>query len=98
MFAEMGWSPITLGGRIQLALASRHPGATVQGLYTLDVLQALELSVSEADRLGHFYVEPDHLLLALLTNGTGAAETLEQIGVMCDTARAIVTRRLWEGE
>src|SRR5215212_2622735 len=98
VFAETGWSPIALSDRILSILANRGPDTALRRMYTLDVLQALELSVSEADRLGHFYVEPDHLLLAVLSDGTGSAEALDQIGVMRDSARAVIFRRLWEGE
>jgi ATP-dependent Clp protease ATP-binding subunit ClpA len=58
--------------------------------------RVLDLARDEADRLGHCYVGPEHLLLGLLRDGnSGAAGVLRARGVDLESARAAL-RRLTE--
>jgi ATP-dependent Clp protease ATP-binding subunit ClpC len=57
--------------------------------------KVLELSLSEAMRLGHNYIGTEHILLGVIREGDGvAAQILVQVGVRLDPARAQVIRLL----
>jgi Clp amino terminal domain, pathogenicity island component len=57
----------------------------------------LELARDEADRFGHRYVGPEHVLLGILRDGTGAARILRDRGVDLDGARAALGRLAGQG-
>jgi hypothetical protein len=56
------------------------------------VRRVLDLAGDEATRLGHRYVGPEHLLLALLRDGGGAARVMRAHGVDLEAARAALGR------
>jgi len=56
--------------------------------------KALELSLREADQLGHNYIGTEHILLALIREGGGAAQLLAGAGVDHDRARQQVVELL----
>jgi ATP-dependent Clp protease ATP-binding subunit ClpA len=60
-----------------------------------DVGRILDLAREEADRLGHRYLGPEHLLLGILRDDGNAAEILRAHGVDLDAAR-VALRRLAE--
>jgi ATP-dependent Clp protease ATP-binding subunit ClpC len=57
--------------------------------------KTLELSLREANRLGHNYIGTEHILLALIGEGGGAAQLLAGAGVDHDRARQQVTELLY---
>jgi len=57
--------------------------------------KALELSLREANQLGHNYIGTEHILLALIREGGGAAQLLAGAGVDHDRARQQVTELLY---
>ena len=60
---------------------------------TEQVGRVLDLARDEADRLGHRYVGPEHLVLGLLRDGSsGAARVLRARGVALAAARAALGR------
>jgi ATP-dependent Clp protease ATP-binding subunit ClpC len=59
--------------------------------------KVIELAVDEAQRLGHHYIDAEHLLLGLLREGEGiAAGVLESLGVNLERARRETIRVLTE--
>jgi len=59
--------------------------------------EVLPLALEESRGLGHHYVGTEHILLALLREGDGAAaQVLADLGVTVETAREQVTRLLAE--
>jgi ATP-dependent Clp protease ATP-binding subunit ClpA len=55
--------------------------------------QVLELARAEADRFGHRYLGPEHLVLGVLRHGSsGASRALEAAGVTLASARAELGR------
>jgi len=61
--------------------------------FTEPVRRVLDLAGEEADRLGHRYVGPEHLVLGLLRDGSGgAAGVLRARGVDLGSARAALGR------
>ena len=57
--------------------------------------KVLELSLREANQLGHNYIGTEHILLALIREGGGAAQLLAGAGVNHDRARQQVTELLY---
>ena len=57
--------------------------------------KALELSLREANQLGHNYIGTEHILLALIREGGGAAQLLAGAGVDHDRARQQVIELLF---
>ena len=57
--------------------------------------KALELSLREANQLGHNYIGTEHILLGLIREGGGAAQLLAGAGVDHDRARQQVTELLY---
>ena len=54
--------------------------------------RVLDLAWQEADHFGHRYLGPEHLVLGVLRDGSGAARVLEARGVDLATARAALGR------
>jgi hypothetical protein len=54
--------------------------------------RVLELASGEADRLGYRYLGPEHLVLGMLRDGSGAARVLYAHGVTLAAARAALGR------
>ena len=62
------------------------------------VRRVLDLARDEADRLGHRYVGPEHVVLGLLRDGTSrAARVLEARGVGLEAARAALRHLVERG-
>jgi hypothetical protein len=62
------------------------------------VYRALDLAREEAERFGHHYVGPEHLVLGVLRDGTGgAARVLRTRGVDLAAARAALGRLAEQG-
>jgi hypothetical protein len=60
--------------------------------------QVMAAASSEAARLGHRYLGPEHVLLGILrAGGSRAAQLLEANGVELDAARAVLGRLIAEG-
>ena len=60
--------------------------------------RVLDLSRAEADRLGHRYLGPEHLVLGVLRDGgSGASRVLEAVGVTLESARAELRRLVDRG-
>ena len=57
--------------------------------------KVLELSLRESMRLGHEYIGTEHILLALIREGGGAAQHLARAGVDLDRARQQVVELLY---
>ena len=97
----MACSPTRAGGPDRLrkslssALADQSYNSSSLGARTLDFLQALELAEAEADHRGHHYVDPDHLLLGVLSESTAAAQALSQLGIMRSAIYVAVEQRMW---
>ncbi len=65
--------------------------------FTPRAKQVLELAIEESHQLGHDYVGPEHLLLALIRSGEGvAARVLSNLGVDPDQIRDQVVQNLGE--
>lgn len=94
-FAENGWGPERLHQRLLAELTAQTPTPSPFGRRTLDFLQALELAEAEADRRGHYYVDPDHLLLGVLNEATAAAEALGRLSIMRSAIYVAVEQRMW---
>ena len=66
--------------------------------FTQQVRQVLDLARDEADRFGHRYVGPEHLVLGLLRDrSSGAAWVLQARGVDLEAARAALGRLADQG-
>ena len=95
VFAEQGWGPDRLRQSLVGVLADQSYSSSSLGARTLDFLQALELAEAEADHRGHYYVDPDHLLLGVLSESTAAAQALAQLGIMRSAIYVAVEQRMW---
>lgn len=93
-FAENGWGPERLRQRLLTEVTGQMPAASLSSRRTLDLLQALELAEAEADRRGHYYVDPDHLLLGVLNEASAAAEALARLGIMRSAIYVAVDQRM----
>lgn len=63
--------------------------------YTPSAREALDIAISESQRLGHDYVGTEHILLSLLSNPEGnAASVLTRTGVELDVLRGELLRML----
>ena len=62
--------------------------------FTPQAKKVLELSLREANQLGHSYIGTEHILLALIREGGGAAQLLAGAGVDYDRARQQVIELL----
>jgi ATP-dependent Clp protease ATP-binding subunit ClpC len=62
--------------------------------FTPQAKKVLELSLRESMQLGHEYIGTEHILLALIREGGGAAQLLARAGVDLDRARQQVTELL----
>jgi ATP-dependent Clp protease ATP-binding subunit ClpA len=68
-------------------------GGKVFGRFTEQAHQVLDLAGQEAERFGHRYLGPEHVLLGLLAEGqSGAAGLLRAQGVDLAAARAALAR------
>ena len=69
-------------------------GGKVFGHFTEPAHQVLDLAREEAERVGHRYLGPEHLVLGVLrdTGGSGASRVLEAFGVTLASARAALRR------
>ena len=63
--------------------------------FTPGAKKVLELSLREANQLGHNYIGTEHLLLGLIREGGGAAQLLAAAGVDHDRARRQVIELLF---
>ena len=63
--------------------------------FTPQAKKVLELSLRESMQLGHDYIGTEHVLLALIREGGGAAQLLASAGVDLDRARQQVTELLY---
>ena len=63
--------------------------------FTPQAKKVLELSLRESMQLGHDYIGTEHVLLALIREGGGAAKLLASAGVDLDRAREQVTELLY---
>ena len=97
-FAEHGWGPERLRHSLISALADRSDISSRLGSRTLDFMQALELAQAEADQRGHHYIDPDHLLLGVLSELTAAAAALSRLGIMRSSLYSAVEQRMWSGQ
>lgn len=66
--------------------------------FTPRACQVLALARKEADRFGHNFVGPEHLLIGLIGLGQGvAANELSRLGLVLDTVRIEVQKQLGTG-
>jgi ATP-dependent Clp protease ATP-binding subunit ClpA len=73
-------------------------GGKVFGRFTEPALRVLDLARAEAERAGHRYLGPEHVLLGLLAEGrSGAAWALRATGVDLAAARAALARLAGQG-
>jgi ATP-dependent Clp protease ATP-binding subunit ClpC len=63
--------------------------------FTPQAKKVLELSLRESLQLGHEYIGTEHILLALIREGGGAAQLLAGAGVDLDRARQQVVELLY---
>ena len=63
--------------------------------FTPQAKKVLELSLRESMQLGHEYIGTEHILLALIREGGGAAQLLAGAGVDLDRARQQVIELLY---
>ena len=63
--------------------------------FTPQAKKVLELSLRESMHLGHDYIGTEHILLALIREGGGAAQLLAGAGVDLDRARQQVVELLY---
>lgn len=97
-FADIGWEPERLRDRILLAAGADRimPDRSERG-FSAELSRALARATAEADRLAHHFIESDHLLLGVLSDGTTAVEMVTALGIVRGNVTAFVERRLWEG-
>jgi ATP-dependent Clp protease ATP-binding subunit ClpC len=97
-FADIGWEPERLRDRIVLAASTEQPtpGARERG-FSSELEHALARATAEADRLGHHFIESDHLLLGILADDTTAVEMISGLGIVRGNLTSFVERRFWEG-
>ena len=73
---------------------SGSDGGKVFGRFTEPAQRVLDLAREEAERSGHRYLGPEHVLLGLLAEGhSGAAWVLRVRGVDLAAARAALARQ-----
>jgi len=73
-------------------------GGKLFGRFTEQAQRVLDLAQEEADRCGHRYLGPEHVLLGLLAEGqSGAAGVLRATGVDLVAARAALARLAGQG-
>ena len=73
-------------------------GGKLFGRFTEQAQQVLDLAQEEAERCGHRYLGPEHVLLGLLAEGqSGAAGVLRATGVDLVAARAALARLAGQG-
>jgi ATP-dependent Clp protease ATP-binding subunit ClpA len=73
-------------------------GGKVFGRFTEPAHQVLDLAREEAERAGHRYLGPEHVLLGLLAEGhSRAAQLLRAAGVELMVARAALARLVDQG-
>src|SRR5215208_3585441 len=73
-------------------------GDKIFGRFTEQAQRVLDLAQEEADRCGHRYLGPEHVLLGLLAEGqSGAARVLRATGVDLVAARAALARLAGQG-
>jgi ATP-dependent Clp protease ATP-binding subunit ClpA len=66
--------------------------------FTEQAHRVLDLAQDEAERCGHRYLGPEHVLLGVLAEGhTGAAQVLRAHGVELEAARAALGRLVGQG-
>lgn len=76
----------------RLAVGERVP-STVEIPFSEDTKRILEFAMAEADRLGHNFIGPEHLLLGILSGRkNGAAEFLASNGINQDLVRQEIAR------
>jgi Clp amino terminal domain, pathogenicity island component len=76
-----GVKPASVRAAVEYQLGSAAPTDLSTGGLTIRTKRVIELSVEEANRLGHSYVGTEHLLLGLLREGQGlAAIVLREVG------------------
>ncbi len=67
--------------------------------FTPRAKKVLELSVEEAQNMGHNYVGTEHILLGLIREGEGvAARVLESLGINLDAVKSEIVNLLGESE
>jgi ATP-dependent Clp protease ATP-binding subunit ClpA len=73
-------------------------GGKIFGRFTEQAHRVLDLAQEEAERVGHRYLGPEHVLLGLLAEGrSGAALALRATGVDLVAARAALARLAGQG-
>src|SRR5215211_9371241 len=73
-------------------------GGKVFGRFTEPAHQVLDLARAEAERAGHRYLGPEHLLLGLLAEGhSRATQLLRTAGLELAAARAALARLADQG-
>ena len=78
--------------------SSGSGGGKVFGRFTEQAHRILDLAREEAERCGHRYLGPEHVLLGLLAEGqSGAARVLRTRGVDLAAARAALARLADQG-
>jgi len=82
--------------KLDLENAMRNPtGPFGMGAlpFSHNVKKVLDASVEEAKKLGHNYIGPEHILIAILSSYTGIASiTLENNGITADALRRTIAR------
>ncbi len=67
--------------------------------FTQKAVEALNIAISEAGKMGHTYVGTEHLLLGLLKEGSGVASTvLTECGIDADSFFSRITSSVGFGE
>jgi ATP-dependent Clp protease ATP-binding subunit ClpA len=73
-------------------------GGKIFGRFTEQAQRVLDLAQEEAERCGHRYLGPEHVLLGLLAEGqSGAARVVRATGVDLVAARATLARLAGQG-
>jgi ATP-dependent Clp protease ATP-binding subunit ClpC len=94
---SLGISRETARQRVEEAAGRGQQAPSGHIPFTRQSKKVLELALEESRALGHNYIGTEHVLLALLREGTGvAAQVLGALGADLDAARAEVTRILDE--
>ncbi|SRR5713101_4046669 len=90
--AQLGVEPGTLSQSLSPAVPPPLPDPLggPDFPYTRAAKRVLELSMEEAQNLGHGYVAPEHLLLAVLRQSDDLANLLERVGLTLEGFRAAV--------
>ena len=97
LLESRGISRETARQRVEEAVGRGQQAPSGHIPFTRQSKKVLELALEESRALGHNYIGTEHVLLALLREGTGvAAQVLGALGADLDAARAEVTRLLDE--